>query len=248
MDFNIRVADRHILIHSVYPQIYSKCELYRTGDIATPELEIRTDETMIRNEIKWIKVAPGTVLDPTDAEKLLVQRLLAEELLSFDTLLMHGAVVAVDNVAYLFTANSGIGKTTHVLNWLKHIDSAYVVNGDKPFIIVREDSELPLACGSPWAGKENLQTNTIVPLKAIVLLERAEENQIERISFGQAFPFLLQQVYRPGNEEKMRKTLRLMQRMSPAVSFWRFQCNNFKDDCFEVAYRTLVGGREEDER
>ena len=243
MDFNIRVANRHILIHSVYPQIYSKCEPYRTDEIAEPELEIRTDESMIRNEIKGIKVVPGTALDPSDAEKLLVHRLLAEELLSFDTLLMHGAVVAVDDVAYMFTAGSGTGKTTHIQSWLKNVSDAYVVNGDKPFIIVREAGEAPLACGSPWAGKENLQTNTIVPLKAIVLLERAEENRIERISFGQAFPFLLQQVYRPEDEEKMRKTLRLMQRMSSAVSFWRFHCNNFKDDCFDVAYNALVKGQ-----
>ena len=117
------------------------------------------------------------------------------------------------------------------------------MNGDKPFIIVRQAGELPLACGSPWAGKENLQTNAMVPLKSIVLLERAEENRMERVSFGQAFPFLLQQVYHPENEEKMRKTLRLMQRMSSAVSFWRFQCNNFKDDCFDVAYNALVKGQ-----
>lgn len=245
MDFNIHVADRHILIHSVYPQIYNKCEPYRTDEIVAPELEIRTDESTIRNEIKWIKVVPGTVLDPSDAEIMLVQKLLAEALLSFDTLLMHGAVVAVDNAAYLFTANSGTGKTTHIQSWLKNISDAYVVNGDKPFIIVRKAGEAPLACGSPWAGKENLQTNAIVPLKAIVLLERAEENQIEHISLGRAFPFLLQQVYRPEDEEKMRKTLRLIQRMSPAVSFWRFHCNNFKDDCFDVVYRALVGGEKD---
>lgn len=59
----------------------------------------------------------------------------------------------------------------------------------------------------------------------------------------QAFSTLLQQVYRPDDEEKMRKTLRLMQRLSPAVSFWRFQCNNFKDDCFDVAYNALVKGQ-----
>ena len=83
----------------------------------------------------------------------------------------------------------------------------------------------------------------MVPLKSIILMERAEENHIEQISFAQAFPTLLQQTYRPDDEEKMRKTLRLMQRLPPAVSFWRFQCNNFKDDCFDVAYNALVKGQ-----
>ena len=88
-----------------------------------------------------------------------------------------------------------------------------------------------------------MYTNTMIPLKDIVLMERAEDNHIEQISLAEAFPGLLQQVYRPDDEEKMRKTLRLMQRLSPAVTFWRFQCNNFKDDCFDVAYNALVKGQ-----
>ena len=71
-------------------------------------------------------------------------------------------------------------------------------------------------------------------------MERAENNIIEQISFAEALPLLLQQAYRPNDEEKMRKTLLLIQRISDNVSFWRFKCNNFKDDCFEVAYNALV--------
>lgn len=242
MDFIMRVANRNVLVRCVYPGSYNMCRPYWAEGNSVPEMEISVDVGMIHTETERIRQTEGQRLDAKSTEKLLLHRLISEALLSFDTLLLHGSVVALDDAAFMFTAKSGTGKSTHVQNWLDNIDGAYVVNGDKPFIIVREADKAPLACGSPWAGKENMQTNAIVPLKAIVLLERAEENQIERISFGQAFPFLLQQVYRPEDEEKMRKTLRLMQRMSSAVSFWRFHCNNFKDDCFEVAYRALVGG------
>ena len=44
----------------------------------------------------------------------------------------------------------------------------------------------------------------------------------------------------PGRYVKMRKTPRLTRRLNPAVSFWRFQRDNFKDDCFDVAYNALV--------
>ena len=80
----------------------------------------------------------------------------------------------------------------------------------------------------------------MVPVKAIIIMERSENNHIERISFSESFLYLLQQVYNPEDEEKMRKTLRLMQQMSSSVSFWHFQFNNFKEDCFDVAYRALV--------
>lgn len=243
MEFILRVANRNILIRCVYPGTYNMCRPYWAKDDAVSDAEIDVDESMIRAETDRIRQTDRQRLNAKTAEKMLVHRLLSEELLSFDTLLMHGAVVALDRAAYMFTAQSGTGKTTHIQSWLENIGGAYVVNGDKPFIIVREAGKAPLACGSPWAGKENLQTNAIVPLKAIVLLERAEGNRMERISFTQAFPLLLQQVYRPDDEEKMRKTLRLMQRLSSAVSFWRFQCNNFKEDCFDVAYNALVKGQ-----
>lgn len=46
-------------------------------------------------------------------ETTAVQRKLAEKLFDYDTLLFHGSTIAVDNQAYLFTAKSGTGKSTH---------------------------------------------------------------------------------------------------------------------------------------
>ena len=216
------------------------CMPYWARDNAVPDIEISVDESMICTEANRLRQTDGKRFDAKTVEKLLVHRLVSEALLSFDILLIHGAVVALDGAAYMFTAKSGTGKTTHVQNWLENICGAYVVNGDKPFIIVREAGECPLACGSPWAGKENYQTNVMVPLKAIVLLERSDENRMERITFGQAFLFLFQQVYHPDDKVKMVKTLHLMHRLSSAVSFWRFECNNFKDDCLDVVYNALT--------
>ena len=170
-----------------------------------------------------------------------ILRKISEELINFDVFLMHGVALAIDGEAYLFTAPSRTGKSTHAELWVERCPEAFIINGDKPFIRVSE-GQPPLVCGSPWAGKENLFTNIMVPLKAIVLMERAEENHIMCIPFAKAFPTLLQQTYHPKDAAKMQKTLSLMQRLNPAVSFWHFQCNNYKNDCFDVAYRALVEG------
>lgn len=239
MEFILHVANRNILVHSFYPGIYNMCRPYWAEENAAPDIEIHINEDMIRKEIERIKQEDGQSFDTKSAEKLLVHRIISEELLTFDTLLMHGAVIALDGAAYMFTAKSGTGKTTHIQNWLENAEGAYVVNGDKPFIICEADKS-PLACGSPWAGKENLQTNTSVPLKAIVFLERASENRMERISSARAFPLLFEQIYHPNSREKMQKTISLIQRLSKSVSFWYFQCNNFRDDCFDTAYNGLV--------
>ena len=245
MEFAIRVANRNILIHSIYTRVYELCKPYLKEGTVISDIEIQITDDLIHEETERILSTNIKVPDERNIEWMVLHRLISEELLAFDTMLMHGAVVAVDNKAYMFTAKSGTGKTTHIQSWLANIDNAYVVNGDKPFIIIPETDEPPLACGSPWAGKEKMQTNTTVPLNAIVLMERAEENYIERVSLSQVLPDLLQQIYRPKDKEEMRQTLNLIQRLSKTVSFWRFRFNNFKDDCFDTAYKALVTGKNE---
>ena len=182
----------------------------------------------IVNSVYYVKIRPSCVL-----------KKVAEALLDANYLLMHGASVVYNNEAFLFTAVSGTGKTTHAKKWVEFAQGGYILNGDKLFINC-SDGTKPIACCSPWAGKENFYTNISAPLKAIVILERAEDNCIEQIPYKDAFPKLLQQVYKPEDERKMRHTLRLMTRLANSVSFWRFQCNNFKDDCFEVAFNALT--------
>ena len=141
MEFIMRVANRDILVRCAYPSTCNMCRPYWVKESIEPDIEIRLDENQIRDEADQIRQTSGQRLDARAAEKLLLHKLITEELLSFDTLLLHGAAVAVDDVAYLFTAKSGTGKTTHIQNWTENIWGAYVVNGDKPYIMVREAGE-----------------------------------------------------------------------------------------------------------
>lgn len=73
-------------------------------------------------------------------------------------------------------------------------------------------------------------------------MERSDYNQIEKKSFLEAFSVLLRQTYRPKDTRKIRKTIKHLQRLNRKdIFFYRFKCNNFSADCFEVAYKTLVG-------
>ena len=239
---SIGVAGRIVEIQAQYYRTLSACRDFAVG--GQPDFSVQCtpadyEREAAAYEAEYHCEAPGNMV----LEMYSMLRKVSEGLIDYSAVLMHGAVVAVSGQAYMFTCKSGIGKTTHIQKWLKHLPNSFVVNGDKPFIRFPDGGAPPLACGSPWAGKENLYTNTMVPLRSVILMERAEENHIEPISFLQAFPTLLQQVYRPDDEEKMRKTLRLIQRLNGNVSFWRFRCNNFKDDCFDVASGALLKGR-----
>ena len=172
------------------------------------------------------------------AETTAVFRKIANELINYNILLMHGAVISLYDNAYMFSAPSGTGKTTHIKLWLQNAADTIVINGDKPLIKVSEKNVL--AYGSPWSGSENMNSNTAKPLRSIVLLVRSERNHIEKVDFSRIYPFLLQQTYIPNDASKAKKALSLLSALYQKVSLFRFECNNYKDDCFNVAYKALV--------
>ena len=233
--FCISVAGRIIGIDAMYSEVYSLCGNYLCDQ--SPEIRISVNEMDLareREEAEW------SSLQQRDGymELLAVYRKICEAMLDYDTFLMHGAVVASGDYAYMFTAESGTGKTTHIRKWIRNIEDAYVVNGDKPLIRMTETQAI--ACGTPWCGKEKMNTNIMVPVKTIVLMERGEHNKISEITYSEAFATLLQQTYRPNDPEKLRKTLSLLLRMKGLVRFYKFVFNNLKEDAFDVAYQALV--------
>lgn len=235
--FVISIARKNIGFIPLYNRMRKYSEPYMTDSLADFVVQSSQEEIM-SDGAAYRKVNPRGRVFKGEIESIVLLRKIADRMLDFDTILMHGAVVAVDGEAYLFTAPSGTGKTTHISLWLDNLPDAYVVNGDKPLLIV-EDT--PLACGTPWCGKERMGTNAIVPLKAIVMMKRAEENAMRPLSFTEAFPHLLEQSHRPEDAEKMRKTVRLLSSLGKRVALWQFECNNFKDDAFCVAYHALTG-------
>lgn len=235
--FRISIAGRCIGIDSLYAEVYRLCSDYLCDN--EPEIQISISDEDIAYERK-VDADEKETFKNSYLETLSVYRKISEALLDYDTFLMHGAVIAQRQNAYMFTAKSGTGKTTHIEKWLQNLDDAYIVNGDKPLIIVAEKDAI--ACGTPWCGKENLATNCMVPLRAIIFMERGDKNIMQEISSVEAFPFFLQQTYQPDDGEKMKKTLKLISKMMERVKFYRYIFDNMQEDAFDVSYSTLTGG------
>lgn len=176
-------------------------------------------------------------------EELAVYRKIAEQMPAYDTFLMHGSCVAVDGEGYLFTAKSGTGKSTHTRLWRELFgERAVMINDDKPLIRVTETGAT--IYGTPWDGKHHLSTNCAVPLKAICILERAANNTIRRIPPAEAYPFLVQQIYRPQDPAAMLRTLQLIDRLSKTVDLWRLGCN-MDPEAAQVSYNAMKGSERE---
>lgn len=166
----------------------------------------------------------SAAFSPEYTEWLEIYRVISAFTEKRDGIMMHGAVIELDGSAYMFTAPSGTGKTTHIMQWKKlYGDRVSVINGDKP--IIRNIDGQFIAYGTPWCGKERLNVNTKAPLKGIALVSRAAENSIERVDAGKHLPFLLKQVYLHRDAKCLSNAMDFLDKMLSAVPVYDLKCN-----------------------
>ena len=153
-------------------------------------------------------------------ERSVIQRRVAEFLITRNVLMLHGSTVAVDGFAYLFTAACGTGKSTHTRLWREVFgERAVMVNDDKPFLHL-EDNYV-LAYGSPWTGKHGLGSNVCYPLKGICMIKRGLEDRICRIGANEAREMLLHQSFQPEGDDRVSP---MVEMLMESVSLWEMEC------------------------
>ena len=204
------------------------------------DFTVSLDEAYIAREIEE-EIRGNFTFPPYYSEYLAIYRYIATKMLEYDGFLMHGSAIAKDGRAYLFCAPSGTGKSTHTRLWREVFPDCIMVNDDKP--IIKKENGGFLACGTPWSGKHDLDTNVQVPLKGIVILARGEENRIERVKPETVLGLLFNQIYRPSDNEAYLKTIDLVGEMLSSCPVYKLYCNMDKEAA-EVAERALREGKE----
>lgn len=141
-----------------------------------------------------------------------------------NALMLHGSAIKYGNNAIVFTAPSGTGKSTHTRLWKKTFDSVEYINDDKP-LLKRVGGEY-FAYGTPFSGKEHIDNNIYAPLRAIVLIERAEKNSIDVIDKNQVARALTEEIMRTNdNKAVYLKNLELLDEVSKNVPIFVLKCN-----------------------
>lgn len=242
--FKIRIADRNVEVECNNGRYFCFCRNY-LSKFDEPDIVVNVSEEKRRKLL--LELSKKGVFRDSFEEKLEIRGLesdiiyqeIALKMLNFNTFLMHGSVVADAENAYMIIAPSGVGKTTRAKLWIEEYPDFYIINGDKPLIQITETKAI--ACGTPWSGKEGLNTNAMVPLRAILLLERAdngEKSMIEEVTIGKAFPTLLNQTYFTTDVEVMRKTIQLLKALEGKVKFYKFRSTP-SPEAIQLAYETV---------
>ena len=157
-------------------------------------------------------------------ENCAIHGLIVQQLVSCGVLLMHGSALCMDGRAYIFSAPSGTGKSTHARLWREVFgERVWMINDDKPLLRFRENGVD--VWGSPWDGKHRLSRNASASLQAVIFLRRGMENRIRPMTAVDAFPFLLSQPYSSDDMQTMEKIAGMQQILLRQIRFYRLECN-----------------------
>ena len=167
-NFTCKIANCVAEISAIFESTRNYCRDYLTEDpaeisIAITDADIRREREIAAKE-DALEGLPVREYADMYLERTALQRKLTQHLFDRNVLLFHGSVVAVDGQAYLFTAKSGTGKSTHTSLWRQVFGNrAVMVNDDKPFLGIQEDSVV--VYGSPWNGASRMKFIQFRPKK-----------------------------------------------------------------------------------
>lgn len=223
-DFTVSIAELNIGISALFTSTKEYFRDYLTENPAgysvtvTPEM-LPFEQAELDKEADELGLRRRVFTEPF-LERAAIMRETAAIAVQNGTVLLHGSTVVLDGKAYLFTAKTGVGKSTHARFWKEAFQNAYILNDDRAFLRLAQPVT---AYGSPWSGKHGIHRNEKAVLSGICILERGNHNEIRRIGTEDCFPEILAQMFLPAPElAPMLNELTV--RLLDTVPIWRMRC------------------------
>lgn len=142
----------------------------------------------------------------------------------YGVMLIHSSAIVYNGGAYLFSANSGVGKSTHTRLWLEAFgDKVHIMNDDKP--VVRILGEKAVCCGTPFDGGSGIALNESYPLRAVIFVERGEENSVRVSTPKEVIQKLYFQTAHMVKQETAVKMLGNFEKLLALTDFYVLTCN-----------------------
>ncbi len=137
-------------------------------------------------------------------------------------LMLHSSSILYRDRAWLFSASSGIGKSTHTGLW-HSLFGTPVLNGDLNLFTFRD--EVPVIMGTPWCGTSGICDPGTYRLGGIIMLKRAVHDYTELLAPDSQRLLILQRLISPAwNELQIKLSLNIIDRTADSVLCCRLNC------------------------
>ena len=232
INFKIKIADIVIEINAFNESTKKYCEGFLSNEDS--DLTITMSKEDLENE-KHIN-EDGKVYASEEISAL--YRKIADLFIERNIVVFHGSSFKVGNYAFIVTARSGVGKSTHVhlLRQLLGNDLTYI-NDDKPLLEYKDD--MFTLYSSPWNGKERRGNNIKAPLKAVIFLNRGN-NTCNKLNNSEEVYFkLLSQIYLQKDKAKREQALKIIDILLKKLSFYEINVNK-ELDAASLTYERII--------
>ena len=177
-----KIADIITEIHTNFNAFENQARDYLyTGD-EPAQIKLAIREEYIRE-----KAIKNKHLTLGEIESVFLADIFNKRILKFNAIFIHSSAIVYKGKAYLFSADSGVGKSTHTRLWIQKFgrENVMIINDDKP--VVRYIDNDWYAYGTPFDGGSGINKNIRASLGGIVFIERAEENSIINLNKNEVF-------------------------------------------------------------
>lgn len=230
-----RIADLNVEINPKFEITRQRLEPYIIqSDNFDITVAITDDEISERCQL-------GDNIGRKEAEDVLILTKFCNAVLDgFDGFFFHSSCLELDGEGYVFSAVSGTGKSTHTALWRRYFGNRVtMINDDKP--VIRKCDGKFYVYGTPWMGKANIGTNAKAPVKAVYILQRAEENTAVRVLPSQVMKQLLEATVIDVERSRMEKLLELLDEFFKETPLFLLGCN-MDESAVMTAYNAANGG------
>ena len=159
------------------------------------------------------------------------------QIFNYNGMYVHSSAVVVDDKAYLFSAPSGTGKSTHTSLWLKKFgDRAFILNDDKP--VLRYLKDTVYAYGTPWCGKCDISANKKVEVAGLCFIKRDTNDWIKPLNKKEAAIKLYQASSKKMSQNLIPMYFNVINRIVDNVNVFEMGCTPTLN-AVEVAYKAM---------
>lgn len=224
------IADLNILIEPRHSATAKRLAPYQS-DSESFDFAINVSD----DEISKFSAKSTLAHTPQSAESSLILTALCNKVLErYNGFFFHSSSLMLDGEAYVFSAPSGTGKSTHTALWRKHFgERVTMINDDKP--IIRKKDGIFYVYGTPWMGKAEIGTNSSAPIKAVFILQRGSLNSAVRVKPGTVFKQILEATVVPSDKAVMSRLLELLDDFFTSVPLYLLTCDQ-SDSAVTAAY------------
>lgn len=135
---------------------------------------------------------------------------------------IHSASILYKEKAWLFSAPSGTGKSTHAKLWQDLYDTP-PLNGDLNLLGIKDN--VPVVYGLPWCGTSGIFTTETYPLGGVIFLQQSDRDHIVTLTPDECSLMLSQRLISPTwTKEMLQSSLTFCEQLEPLIGCFLLHC------------------------